>query len=145
MNEELYIDGDVYETVSDESRVATAYLIRLKDRLGIPDSAVLEGSKDTASRSNKIILAYAKEIYKVWAALYPQEHRDFIAATEFELKYERPVKEAIKAGGYSPISYPTRLDSMFHLLLPEVKTQDRRFWEPLLKNIPELKRTNYFK
>jgi hypothetical protein len=134
--DDLFINGDVYEQVPDEARIATAYLIKLKDRLGIPDDATLEFK-------NEVIINFAKEIFKVWGALYPQEHREFIAATEFELKYERPVKDAIKAGGYSPISYPMRLDAMFGILLPKVKTQDKRFWIPLLKDIPELKRTNY--
>jgi hypothetical protein len=134
--DELLIGEDVYEQVPDEARIATAYLIKLKDRLGIPDDATLEFK-------NEIIINFAKEIFKVWGALYPQEHREFIAATEFELKYERPVKDAIKAGGYSPISYPMRLDAMYGILLPKVKTQDKRFWIPLLKDIPELKRTNY--
>jgi hypothetical protein len=134
--DDLFINGDVYEQVPDEARIATAYLIKLKDRLGIPDDATLEFK-------NEVIINFAKEIFKVWGALYPQEHREFIAATEFELKYERPVKDAIKAGGYSPISYPMRLDAMYGILLPKVKTQDKRFWIPLLKDIPELKRTNY--
>jgi hypothetical protein len=134
--DELLIGEDVYEQVPDEARIATAYLIKLKDRLGIPDDATLEFK-------NEVIINFAKEIFKVWGALYPQEHREFIAATEFELKYERPVKDAIKAGGYSPISYPMRLDAMYGILLPKVKTQDKRFWIPLLKDIPELKRTNY--
>lgn len=129
---------DDYEVVEDEVRIAVEYLVGLKERFGIPDDAVLE-------KNNKLILAYALEIYRVWGALYPDERKAFLEETAFELKYERPVKEAIKAGGYSPISYPTRLDSMYHLLLPKIKTQDRKFWEPLLKSIPELRRTNYFK
>lgn len=127
-----------YEVADDEARIAVGYLVGLKERLGIPDDAVLD-------KNNKLIISYALEIYRVWAALFPEEHREFIKNTEFELKYERPVKEAIKAGGYSPIAYPTRLDQMFHLLLPKIKVQSRTFWEPLLKSIPELKRTNYFK
>ncbi len=129
---------DGYEVADDEARIAVGYLVGLKERLGIPDDAVLD-------KNNKLIISYALEIYRVWAALFPEEHREFIKNTEFELKYERPVKEAIKAGGYSPIAYPTRLDQMFHLLLPKIKVQSRTFWEPLLKSIPELKRTNYFK
>lgn len=136
---ELFIGDDIYETVPDEARVAVGYLLSIKENLGIPDDAVLDGG------DNKVVLRYALEIYKVWAALYPQEHRDFIADTEFDLKYERPVKEAIKAGGYSPIAYPYRLDQMYHILLPHIKTQDKRFWIPLLKMIPELRRTNYLK
>jgi len=138
MNEAFQIGDDVYETVPDEARIAVEYLLNLKEQFGIPEEAHLE-------ENNSIILAYAVEIFKVWAALYPEEHREFIRNTEYELKYERPVKDAVKAGGYSPIAYPTRLDGLYHILLPKIKTQDKRFWMPLLKTIPELRRTNYFK
>lgn len=138
MSDVIQIGSEQYETVPDEARIATEYLLRVKERLGIPEDVQLEGN-------NSFILQYAKEIYKVWAALYPEEHREFIKETEFELKYERPVKDAVKAGGYSPLAYPTRLDELYRILLPKVKTQDRRFWEPLLSSIPELRRTNYFK
>ncbi len=138
MNQVLEIDGEQYEIVPDEARIATEYLLRLKEKLGIPDNAKLEGK-------NTKILSYAFQIYKVWAVLYPEEYREFLKDTEFELKYERPVRDAVKAGGYSPISYPMRLDRLFKILLPEVKTQDKRFWRPLLRQIPELRRTNYFK
>ena len=138
MNQVLDIDDEQYEVVPDEARIATEYLLRLKERIGIPDNTKLE-------ENNTKILSYAFQIYKVWSALYPEEHAEFIKNTEFELKYERPVKDAVKAGGYSPISYPMRLDRLFKILLPEVKTQDKRFWKPLLKQIPELRRTNYFK
>lgn len=137
MNEVLTIDNQEYEVVPDEARIAVEYLLRLKDRLGIPDDAQLEFN-------NKVILSYAYQIYKTWATLFPEEHRDFIFNTELDLKYERPIKDAIKAGGYSPIAYPARLDQLFHILLPKVKTQDKRFWTPLLRQIPELRRTNYF-
>jgi len=138
MNEAFQIGDDVYETVPDEARIAVEYLLKLKEQFGIPEEAQLE-------ENNSIILAYAAEIFKVWAALYPEEHREFIRNTEYELKYERSVKDAIKAGGYSPIAYPTRLDGLYHILLPKIKTQDKRFWMSLLKTIPELRRTNYFK
>ena len=138
MNQVLDIGGEQYEVVPDEARIATEYLIKLKERLGIPENTKLE-------ENNTVILSYAFQIYKVWAALYPEEYSEFIKDTAFELKYERPVKEAVKAGGYTPISYPARLDRMFQILLPGIKTQDKRFWRPLLRQIPEFKRTNYFK
>jgi len=137
MSGSFQIGDDVYESVPDEARIATEYLIRLKDKFGIPEEAQLE-------ENNRIILAYAVEIFKVWAALYPEEHREFILNTEYDLKYERPITDSLKAGGYSPLAYPTRLDGLYKILLPKVKTQDKRFWMPLLKKIPELKRTNYF-
>lgn len=138
MNQVLDIDGEQYEIVPDEARIATEYLLRLKERLGIPDDAKLE-------KNNTKILSYAFQIYKVWSTLYPEEHSEFLKNTEFELKYERPVQDAVKAGGYFPVSYPMRLDRMFSILIPNVRIQDKRFWKPLLKQIPELLRTNYFK
>lgn len=138
MTDVLNIDGDIYETVPDEARVATEYLIRIKDRLGIPDDVEVEGENPT-------LISYALQVYKVWAALYPEEHYEFVKNTEFELKYERPVKDAIKSGGYFPLSYPMRLEALYRILMPKLKIQDKRFWMPLLKQIPELKRTNYFK
>lgn len=136
MPNSITVDGEVYDQVADEVRIGIEHLLRVKDKIGIPEDAVVQ-------EKNDVLVRYAFEIYRVWAGLYPEEHKQFIENTEFELKYERPVKDAIKAGGYSPMSYPMRLDRMFSVLLPKVKTQDKRFWRPLLKNIPELRRTNY--
>lgn len=138
MSEAFQIGDDVYETVPDEARIAVEYLLTLKKKLGIPEDAELQ-------ETNAVILMYATEIFKVWAALYPEEHREFILNTEFDLKYERPIMDAVKAGGYSPVAYPSRLDGLYHILLPKIKIQDKRFWMPLLKKIPELRRSNYFK
>lgn len=138
MNQVLTVDNQDYEIVPDEARIAVAYLLKLKEKLGIPEDAALE-------YNNKVILSYAYQIYKTWASLFPEEHYEFIKDAEFELKYERPVKDAVKAGGYAPIAYPVRLDRLFGILLPNVKTQDKRFWMPLLRQVPELRRTNYLK
>ena len=143
--DELNIDGQKYESVSDEVRVATIYLLRARDKLGLTDKTVLAGTVENSYRINQVIRKYAFEVYKVWAALYPRERAEFIVDTEHDLTYERSVKDAVKAGGYSPIAYPTRLDQMYHILIPGVKTQDKRFWIPLLKQIPELRRTNYLR
>ena len=132
--------------VSDEEYelvVAITYLLKLRDKIGIKDTTVLEGAKGDPKRGNTTIVRYAFEIYKVWAVLFPYEHGVFIENTKEELDYERPVKQALKGGGYSPISLPMRLDGLFRILMPAVKTQDKRFWMPLLSYIPELRRSNY--
>ena len=141
----LTVDDTVYDTVPDEARIAVTYLLSVKNTFGIHDDSQLTGTLKDAKTGNQVVIKFAKEIFKVWAALYPEEHREFIKSTEFELKYERPVEDAVKAGGYSPISYPVRLDQLFHILIPSIKTQDKRFWIPLLKDIPEIKRSNYIK
>lgn len=126
-----------------ELTMAITHLIKLANKLGLTEDTKLEGTVDNSNRVNVVILKYAFEIYKVWAALFPFEHKSFIVNTEHELDIERPIKQAIKSGGYTPIAFPTRLDRLFNLMMPSVKTQDKRFWIPLLKEIPELRRSNY--
>jgi len=126
-----------------ELAMAITHLVKLADKIGLTEETKLEGNEQNSHRINLHIIKYAFEIYKIWSALFPHERRDFIKNTEYELDVERPVKAAIKAGGYYPISFPTRLDRLFNLMMPSVKTQDKRFWIPLLKYIPELRRSNY--
>lgn len=133
------------EIINPEVRIAVAYLFKIAQKLGINDEIELEGTQETAETSNLTVRKFAQEVYKVWASLYQNEHNDFIKSTEFDLTYERPVKEAIKGGGYSPIAFPMRLERMFGIFMPAVKIQDKRFWIPLLRSIPELRRSNYLK
>lgn len=139
----VQIGSDIYEEVEDEYRIAVVYLLKIRDKLGITDETQLEGSVKNSSSKNNIILRYALEIYRTWAALYPYERHEFIEKTIEELKYERSIKESLKAGGYSPASFPMRLDALYGLLIPGVKIQDKRFWKPLFLSIPEIKRSNY--
>lgn len=124
--------------------IAITHLMSSRNNIGIDDETRLSGSlKDITESQNKFIIRYAFEIYKVWSALFPEERREFIDNMAYELDIERPVKAALKAGGYTPIAFPVRLDGLFHTLMPSVKTQDKRFWKPLLSYIPELRRSNY--
>lgn len=145
MLDESVIDVSQMSLTDKEYELAMAitHLIKLQEKLGINEDTMLEGSISNCDRNNKHIIRFAFEIYKTWAALFPLEHREFIKNTEHELDVERPVKAALKAGGYSPIAFPTRLDSLFHTLMGSIKTQDKRFWKPLLSYIPELRRSNY--
>jgi len=134
----VMIGNDIYDVVPDEARLATAYLLKLRKKMGIDDSSSIEGKRISPS-----ILKFVMEIYRVWSNLFPDEHREFIENTTFELKYEKSVRDLVKQGGYSPTSYPYRLHSLFQILIPSVKVQDKRFWKPLFNKIPELKRSNY--
>lgn len=140
---DLNINNEVWETVDEEVRVAIQYLIRLREKMGLSDDTKLEGTKKNSSARNKTIFRYALEVYRVWGALFPQERLEFIENTKYELTHERPVQDSVKAGGYSPTSYPMRLDRLYGILLPGVKIQDKRFWKPMFSGIPELKRSNY--
>ena len=133
------------QRVADEARIAIDYLMTIREKLGIKDTTQLGGTIQSSQTSNMVVRRFAKEIYKVWASLYPVEHKDFIKTTKIDLDYERPIQESIKGGGYSPIAFPMRLERMFGALMKGVKVQDKRFWIPLLKEIPELQRSNYLK
>ena len=133
------------EKVEAEARIAIDYLLTIREKLGITDETQLEGNLDSAQQSNITVRRFAKEIYKIWASLYAAEHKNFIEYTYTDLTYERPIQEAISSGGYSPISFPMRLERMFGTLMKGVKVQDKRFWIPLLREIPELQRSNYLK
>lgn len=137
------VGSEIYETVPDEARIAVAYLFRLRDRFGITPESRLEGSKKDYKHTNRVIRRFALEVYRVWATLYPQEYDEFIEQTKHELKYERSVQDSIKAGGYSPTSFPMRLEAMYNILIPNIKIQDKRFWKPMFEAIPELRRSNY--
>lgn len=126
-----------------ELSYAIGHLVSRANKLGINDSTVLEGNEGNMMYANKNIIELAVDVYKVWAALYPHEHKSFISNAEFELDTERSVKESIKQGGIFSVSYPTRVNELLHVLMPNVKTQDKRFYKPLLTKIPELKRSNY--
>lgn len=126
-----------------EIAMAITYLMNVADKLGIKDETELSGTVQNSDHVNKIIIRFAAEVYKTWAALFPWEKDEFIENTKYELDVERPVKASIKAGGISPIAFPIKLDGLYHTLMPKVKTQDKRFWQPLLRYIPELKRSNY--
>lgn len=126
-----------------ELAYAVAHLIQKADKLGINDSTILSGNESNMMYANKSILELAVEAYKIWASLFPKEHKNFIENTSLELDIERSVKESVKQGGIFAVSYPTRYNQILHILMPSVKIQDKRFYKPLLKRIPELKRSKY--
>lgn len=137
------INGDIYDEVEDEVRIAITYLLKIRDKMGLTDDTQLEGSVDSSSITNKTIHKYALEVYRVWGALFPHEHSEFLINMQEEIANERRVQDAIKAGGYTPTALPMRLDAMYGILIPGVKTQDKRFWRPMFSSIPELKWSNY--
>jgi len=126
-----------------ELALAISHLIIKADKLGIDDSTVLQGNEGNASYANKSIIKFATEIYRVWVALFPEEHSYFVDNTKDEMANEKEVRQLVKQGGYSPTSFPMRFDKLLHVLMPGVKIQDKRFYKPLIKAISELKRSNY--
>lgn len=136
MNDTINIDNEEYEIVPDEARVLTEHLIAVQDRLGIPDTI---DNHDL----NDVVWRFIVEIFNAWRVAYPQEFHDWFDNLQFNLKYERPVQQAVKGGGYIPISYPYRFYQLMKILLPHIKMNDRDFTRKMLSRIPEMRNTNY--
>lgn len=137
MNDQvLNIDGQEYEFVPQEARVLTTYLFTLYDRLGLR-------SDITVADLSPGVWKFIDQVFITWKVGYPHEYQEWVENLQFELKYERPIQEAIKKGGYTPMSYPQRAYDLIRVFLPNIKLQDKYFIKQLVKRIPELKMTNY--
>lgn len=137
MNDQvLNIDGQEYEFVPEEARVLTEYLFTLYDKLGL-------SSDITASELSPSAWKFIEQVFITWRAGYPSEYQDWVDSVQHELKYERPIQEAIKKGGYTFMAYPQRAFDLLKVFFPNVKLNDRAFMRKLIKIIPELKHTNY--
>mgnify|MGYP000859417653 CR=1 FL=1 len=132
----ITIDNEDYEIVSDEARMLTEHLIDLKKKLGLPDTL-------TVNDLTPSVWKFVERLVIVWRRFFPYEYRDWVVGMENELKYERPIKQAILAGGYTPISYPMRLYNLMHVFFPNLKMQDKKFIKKFLRVVPEFKNTNY--
>lgn len=132
----IRIDDEDYEIINDEARMLTVHIVDLFHRLGIPSDL-------TVHDMNEVSWAFISRIVQLWKRFFPEEYRDWVAGMEYELKYERPVRQAIKGGGYTPISYPARVYNLIHVFLPDLKMQDREFAKKFVKLVPEFKNTNY--
>lgn len=125
-----------YDVVTEEGAMLTEFLFRIHERLGIPENI-------TVSDMNEASWKFVEQVVRVWQTGYPQEFSDWCLAVEYELTVERPVQQAIKAGGYSPLSYPMRFMQLMKAFMPDVKLQDKEFTRELLRRIPFFKTTNY--
>lgn len=132
----INVDNEEYEVVSDEARMLTIHLVDLFHKLGIPSDL-------TASELTPVAWKFIERLVILWRQFFPQEYIDWCDGMINELKYERPVKQAIKGGGYTPISYPMRIYNLLHVFLPQVKMQDKVFIKKFLSLVPEFKNTNY--
>lgn len=132
----IKVDNEEYEVVSDEARMLTTHLVDLFKRLGIPNDLTEHDLTPAAWR-------FIERLVEVWRFGYPHEYQDWVRGMEYELKYERPIKQHIKGGTYTPISYPMRFHNLMQVFLPKVRMQDKDFIKKFVKRIPEFKNTNY--
>jgi hypothetical protein len=136
MNDVIVMDNEEYEIVPDEARILTEHLFAVQKKLGIPDNL-------TNHDLNDVVWRFSIEIFNSWRVAYPEEFRDWYIQLQDNLKYERPVQQAVKGGGFIPISYPYRFYQLMKVFLPHIKLSDREFTKKILQHIPEMKTTNY--
>lgn len=134
--ENIRIENEDYEVVSDEARMLTVHLVDLFKRLGLPKDL-------TVNDMTPVAWKFIERIVVLWKQFFPYEYYDWIEGMKNELKYERPIKLAIKSGGYVPISYPMRLYRLLGVFFPSLKLQDKKFIKKFLRIVPEFKNTNY--
>lgn len=133
---DVIMDGVAYEMPTDEAVMLTNHLFNLRDKLGIP--------KDLSEKDvNEVSWTFIKEVVRCWKTGYPAEYVEWREALEYQLSMERSVREAVKGGGFTPISYPERLYSLFKVFIPKVHLNDKKFVRGLIQRLPEFKRTNY--
>jgi len=132
----IRIDEVDYEIATDEARMLTVHLVDLFHRLGLPQDL-------TVHDMNEVAWKFMERLVQLWKQFFPYEYHDWVVGMEHELKYERPIKQAIKGGGYTPISYPIRLYNLIHVFFPKLKMQDKKFIKKFLFIVPEFKNTNY--
>ena len=129
---DVSVNGVKYE---EASKLSTAYmlgLVRVWDKLGNP--------YDCSTNSGWVMI---DNIMQVWDKAWPHEKAQWIKEIKSELMVERSVAQSVKAGGYFPMSYPTRLYNMIHTLLPNQKLNNKDFIKQFISRYPFLKTTNY--
>lgn len=128
----MSVNGVTYEPAS---KLATAYmlgLIKVWDKLGNPT--------DCSTNTGWLMI---DNIMQVWDKAWPQEKAQWIKEIKTELTVERSIRASVEAGGYFPMSYPTRLYNMIHTLLPNQKLNNKLFIRQFIGRYPFLKTTNY--
>lgn len=124
---------DEYELVSDEARILTEYLVKVHEKLGTPNIV----DSETAWKM-------VDEIVRVWGGFYVEERENLAHDLEIEIKYERPVRDAIKKeGGYTKVVWPPKLFSMIRVFFPEQKMMDKRFTDGFIKRYPQFQGTGH--
>jgi len=126
------VDGVDYE---EASKITTAYmlgLIGVWEKLGKPT--------DCSTNSGWVVM---DNIMQVWMKAFPQEWTQWKQEILDSLETERTIAASVKAGGYFPMSYPTRLYKMIKTLLPKQKLNDDEFIHQMVNRYPFLKTTKY--
>lgn len=115
----------------------TEAMERIYNTLGKPTYCMKEGD------NSDVGWKMCDELVELWYTFYPWELKAWKSELIDELDAERSVRASIDAGGYFPISYPTRLAKMLETYLPDQKLQDKTFIKKMVKRHPVFKMTNF--
>jgi len=132
----INVENEDYEIINDEARMLSVHLVDLFRKLGIPNDI-------TASDMNDTAWMFVARVIQLWKHFFPGEYADWVAGMKYELEVERPIRQHIKGGTYTPISYPMRVHSLLQVFMPSVKLQDKTFIKKFVRLFPEFKNTKY--
>jgi hypothetical protein len=124
--------GVTYEQSSKETAAYVKGLMLVWERLGKP--------YDCSTNTGWVLL---DNIVQVWMKAWPNEVGEWKKEKLTQLQTERSIAASVKAGGYFPMSWPTRLYRLVHTLLPRQKLNSDEFIHLFLQRYPLFKMTNY--
>jgi len=127
-------DYDIY-TPNDQELVTITFLDRLATKLGNPT--------DIDSESG---LKLMDAIIGAWYKHFPQEAADWAHDRQIDLDYEKSLRELAsdKGIGYNPASYPPVLFKLIKVMFPDLKLQNKKVFQKLIKIYPGIFKTSNY-
>ena len=124
-----------YVAPTDEELITITWLDRLATRLGNPPDLFTESG-----------LKLMDAIIGVWEKHFPQEVADWKHDREIDLKTEKSLHYLATSNnsiGYNPVSYPPALFKLIKVMFPNMRLQEKKVWQKLIKIYPFFKTSNY--
>ncbi len=124
----------VYEAPTDEELVTITWLDRIATRLGNPNNI------DTQAG-----LKLMDAIIGVWEKHFPEEASAWLADRKVDLANEKALHKltSIHSVGYNPVTYPPALFQLIKAMFPDMRLQEKKMWQKLIKIYPMFRSSNY--
>ncbi len=125
---------DVFEAPTDEELVVITWLDRVATKLGNPPDIFTDAG-----------LKLMDAVIGVWMKHCPQEVSDWSHDRKIDLENEKSLRDltSISSIGYNPVSYPPTLFRFIKVMFPDMKLQEKKVWQKLIKIYPFLRTSNY--
>jgi hypothetical protein len=123
-----------YEAPTDEELVAIHWLDKVATGLGNPPDIFTESG-----------LKLMDAVIGFWEKHFSQEAKDWIHDRKIDLDNEKSLSylASTKSIGYNPVSYPPTLFKLIKVMFPDMRLQDKKVWEKLIKIYPFFRTSNY--